>query len=105
MCHENDSDLRYSEVSLKGKNKTLVKILGGQHRTTTAGQILGVATPATPAALTPMVPETFFTNSSSLHALPSSASFCARKFSSESHVEHVEFATKHAVSRLFLFTV
>ena len=42
MCHENDSDLRYSEVPLKGKNKTLVKILGGrQHRTTPAGQILG----------------------------------------------------------------
>ena len=48
-------NLRYSEVPLKGKNKTLVKILGdGQHRTTPAGQILGVATPATPAALTPM---------------------------------------------------
>ena len=39
-----------SEVPLKGKNETLVEILGGrQHR------ILGVATPATPAALTPMV--------------------------------------------------
>jgi len=38
-----------------GKNKTLVKILGGrQHRTTPAGQILGVTTPATPAALSPM---------------------------------------------------
>jgi len=36
--------LRYSEVSLKEKNKTLVKILGR-----------GVATPATPAALTPMM--------------------------------------------------
>jgi len=37
----------------EGKNKTLVKILGGgwQHRTTPAGQILAVATPA---ALTPM---------------------------------------------------
>jgi len=57
MVHsdENDSDLRCSEVPLKGKNKTLVKILGGrQHRTTPAGQILGVATPATLAALTPM---------------------------------------------------
>ena len=55
IADENDSDLRYSEVLLKGKNKTLVKILGGrQHRTTPAGQILGVATPATPAALTPM---------------------------------------------------
>jgi len=33
---------RYSGVPLKGKNKTLVKILGGrQHRTTPAGQILG----------------------------------------------------------------
>ena len=44
------------QVPLKGKNKTLVKILGGgrQHRTTPAGQILGVATPATSAALTPM---------------------------------------------------
>ena len=40
---------------LKRKNKTLVKILGGrQHRTTPAGQILGVATPATLSALTPM---------------------------------------------------
>jgi len=39
------------------KNKTLVEIFGGrQHRTTPAGQILGVATPATPAALTPMLP-------------------------------------------------
>ena len=56
MCHENDSDFRYSEVLLKGKSKTLVKILGGrQHRTTPACQILGVATPATPAALTPML--------------------------------------------------
>ena len=56
IADENDSDLRYSEVPLKGKNKTLVKILGGrQHRTTPACQILGVATPATTAALTPMV--------------------------------------------------
>jgi len=39
---ENDSDLRYSELPLKGKNKTSVKILGGrQHRTTPAGQMLG----------------------------------------------------------------
>jgi len=38
------------------KNETLVKILGGrQHRMTPAGQILGVATPATLAALTPMI--------------------------------------------------
>jgi len=53
MVHsdENDSDLRYSEVPLKGKNKTLVKILGGrQHRTTPARQILGVTTLATPVA-------------------------------------------------------
>jgi len=52
IADENDSDLRYSVVPLKGKNKTLVKILGGrQHRTIPAGQILGgVATPATPAA-------------------------------------------------------
>jgi len=55
IADESDSDLSYSEVPLKGKNQTLVKILGGrQHRTTPAGQILGVATPATPAALTPM---------------------------------------------------
>ena len=36
----------------------MINILGGggrQHRTTPAGQILGVATPATPAALTPML--------------------------------------------------
>ena len=48
MVHsdENDSDLRCSEVPLKGKNKTLVKILGGrQHRTTPAGQILGARDP------------------------------------------------------------
>jgi len=39
IADENDSDLRYSEVPLKGKNKTLVKILGGrQHRTTPAGR-------------------------------------------------------------------
>jgi len=55
MCPWIVGDLRYSEVPLKRKNKTLVKILGGrQHRTTPAGQILGVATPATPAALTPV---------------------------------------------------
>ena len=54
IADENYSDLRYSEVPPKRKNKTLVKILGGrQHRTTPAGQMLGVATPATPAALTP----------------------------------------------------
>jgi len=52
-----DSDLRYSEVPLKGKNKTLIKILGGGG--VNAGRPLqvkywGVATPATPAALTPM---------------------------------------------------
>jgi len=53
--------LRHSVVvcrsSAKGKIfLKLVKILGGrQHRTTPVGQILGVATPATPAALTPMV--------------------------------------------------
>jgi len=42
IADENDSDLRYSEVPLKGKNKTLVKVLEGrQHRTTPAGQILG----------------------------------------------------------------
>jgi len=42
IADEYDSDLRYSEVPLKGKNKTLVKILGNrQQRTTPAGQILG----------------------------------------------------------------
>ena len=46
------------------KNKTLVEIFGGrQHRTTPAGQILGVATPATPAALTPMLPHFWSTPS------------------------------------------
>jgi len=47
------SMINFIEVPEVGK--TLVKILGGrQHRTTPAGQILGgVATPATPAALTP----------------------------------------------------
>ena len=42
MCHENDSDLRDSEVPLKGKIKHLSKYWGGrQHRTTPAGQISG----------------------------------------------------------------
>jgi len=56
---ENDSDLRYSEVPLKGKNKTLVKILGaGVVNTGRPLQVKhwrGVATHATPAALTPML--------------------------------------------------
>ena len=30
IADENDSDVRYSEVPLEGKNKTLVKILGGR---------------------------------------------------------------------------
>jgi len=54
---KNGSDLRYSEVSLKGKNKTLVKILGrGVDNTGRPLQVKywGVATPATPAALTHM---------------------------------------------------
>jgi len=52
MCHEIDSDLRYSEVPLKGKNKTLVKILG----VVNTGRPLQVKYwgVATPAALTPM---------------------------------------------------
>ena len=50
IADENDSDLRYSEVPLKGKN-TCQNIGGRQHKTTPAGQILGVETPA---ALTPM---------------------------------------------------
>jgi len=46
---------RIQKFRWREKNQTLVKILGGrQHRTTPAGQILGVATPAPPAALTPM---------------------------------------------------
>ena len=45
----NNSDLLYSEVPLKGKNKTLVKILGGrQHRTTPADQIFGGSRPLQP---------------------------------------------------------
>jgi len=32
IADENDSDWRYSEVLLKGKNKTLVKILGGRQQ-------------------------------------------------------------------------
>jgi len=45
------------QVPLKGKKKKLVKILGGgvvNTEGTPAGQILGVATPATPVALTPI---------------------------------------------------
>jgi len=51
-ANENDSDLRYSEVPLKRKNKTLVKILGGrQHNTTPAGQILGGRDPCNPCGV------------------------------------------------------
>ena len=40
------------EVPLKGKNKTLVKILGGrQHRTAPAGQILGGRDPCNPCGV------------------------------------------------------
>ena len=59
IADENDSDLRYSEVPLTGKNKTLVKILGGRQNVQDdpcRSNIGGVATPATPAALTPMAP-------------------------------------------------
>ena len=52
IADENDSDLRYSEVPPKGKNKILVKILGGrQHRTTPAGQILGGRDPCNPCGV------------------------------------------------------
>jgi len=56
-CTWNWQRLVVFRSSAERKNKTLVKILGGgrQHRTTPAGQILGVATPAIPAALTPML--------------------------------------------------
>jgi len=45
--------LRYSEVPLKGKNKTLVKIWGGgrQHRTTPAGRILRGRDPCNPCGV------------------------------------------------------
>jgi len=79
IANENDSDLRYSEVPLKGKNKTLVKILGGrQHRTTPAGQILGVATPATPAAVTPM----------RRHGGAAGLLLCARRAGDHHHLHH-----------------
>jgi len=51
IANENDSYLRYLEVPLKGKKIKHLSKYWGQHRTTPAGQILGVATPA---ALTPM---------------------------------------------------
>jgi len=54
MCHENDSDLRYSEVPLKGKSKTLVKILGVVNTGRPCRSNIGGRDPATPAALTPM---------------------------------------------------
>jgi len=52
-CDENDSNLRYSKVPLNGKNKPLVKILGGgrQHRTTPAGQILEDHDPCNPCGV------------------------------------------------------
>jgi len=46
--------LRHSEVPLKGKNETFVKILGGgsrQHMTTHAGQILGGYDPCNPCGV------------------------------------------------------
>ena len=50
-----DCSCMHSEVPLKGKKYNTCRNIGGrQHRTAPAGQILGVATPATPAALTPM---------------------------------------------------
>ena len=50
IADENDSDLRYSELPLKGKNKTLVKMLGEgrQHRMTPACQILEGRDPCNP---------------------------------------------------------
>jgi len=46
------SHMRYSEVPLEGKNKTLVKILVGRlHRTTPAGQILGGRDPCDPCGV------------------------------------------------------
>jgi len=56
-CDENDSNLRYSKVPLKGKNKPLVKIFGGVVNTERPLQVKywKITTPATPAALTPML--------------------------------------------------
>jgi len=56
IADENDSDLRYSEVLLNGKIKHLSKYWGGRQHRTTPMQVKywGVATTATPAALTPM---------------------------------------------------
>ena len=53
IADENYSDLRYSEVPPKRKNKALVKILGGgrQHRTTPAGQMLGGRDPCNPCGV------------------------------------------------------
>jgi len=46
----------------KGKNKALVKILGGrQHRTTPAGQILGGRDPCNPCGVDAYVLEAVFT--------------------------------------------
>jgi len=51
IADENDSDLRYSDVPLKEKNKTLVNVLGWS---STQDDPWGVATPVTPAVLTPV---------------------------------------------------
>ena len=45
--------INFIEVPLKGKNKILVKILGGRQQV----KYWKVATPATPAALTPTADE------------------------------------------------
>ena len=56
IADENDSDLRYSEVPLTGKNKTLVKILGGRQHVQDDPCRSNIGGVATPAALTPMAP-------------------------------------------------
>ena len=51
MCHENDSDLRCSEVPLKGKKYNTCQNIGRQHRTTPVGQILGGRDPCNPCGV------------------------------------------------------
>ena len=70
MVHsdENDSDLRYSEMPLKGKK---IKHLSKYWAVVDTGRPLqvkywGVATPATPATLTPMLDPARYTSNNKL---------------------------------------
>jgi len=51
IADENDSDLRCSEVPLKGKNKTLVKILGASTQDDPCRSNIGGRDPCNPCGV------------------------------------------------------